>query len=236
MRLDKFICNNSDYSRTQIHTLVKQGIICVNGEVVTKANYTICEDDLVSVNNVNITASGPRYFMLHKPQGYVCANSDSEHPTVLDLINEINKQELQIAGRLDLDTTGLVLLTDDGKWNHKITSPKHEHTKTYLVKTANAITQDTIVVFARGIILKNEKKPTLPAVLSIIDSHQARLEIHEGKYHQVKRMFAAVGNHVVSLHREAIGHIHLDHDLPERHYRPLTQTEIELFSKVEKHD
>ena len=171
-----------------------------------------------------------RYLMLHKPIGYVCANTDSEHPTVLDLIDLPRKHSLQVAGRLDLDTTGLVLLTDDDKWNHLVTAPKHAFTKRYFVTTADPITDETAAIFIKGILLHGEKKPTLPAQLILINSHQARLDIHEGKYHQVKRMFAAVGNHVVSLHREKVGAIELDANLKPGEYRELTFAEISSFA------
>jgi 16S rRNA pseudouridine516 synthase len=231
MRLDKFIGNNTEFSRTQIHIAIKQGLIFINDNLVVKTNAQIKVGDKVVFDGNQIEERQPRYLMLHKPVGYVSANSDSEHPTVLDLIDLPFKQDLQIVGRLDLDTTGLILLTDDGQWNHKITSPKHLHTKSYLVTTANAIEESAKALFAEGILLKGESKPTLSAELTILSSHQARISICEGKYHQVKRMFAAIGNHVVSLHRERIGTISLDADLPPGKYRPLTRDEIASFEK-----
>jgi 16S rRNA pseudouridine516 synthase len=231
MRLDKFIGNNTEFSRTQIHIAIKQGLIFINDDLVVKTNAQIKAGDKVVFDGNPIEERQPRYLMLHKPAGYVSANSDSEHPTVLDLIDLPFKQDLQIVGRLDLDTTGLILLTDDGQWNHKITSPKHLHTKSYLVTTANAIEESAKALFAEGILLKGESKPTLSAELTILSSHQARISICEGKYHQVKRMFAAIGNHVVSLHRERIGTISLDADLPPGKYRPLTRDEIASVEK-----
>ena len=231
MRLDKFIGNNTELSRTQIHIAIKQGLISINDNPVAKTNAQIKDGDKVVFDGKLIEERKARYLMLYKPAGYVSANSDSEHPTVLDLIDLPFKQELQIVGRLDLDTTGLILLTDDGQWNHKITSPKHLHTKSYLVTTANAIEESAKALFAEGILLKGESKPTLSAELTILSSHQARLSICEGKYHQVKRMFAAIGNHVVSLHRERIGTIGLDENLPLGKYRPLTRDEIASFEK-----
>ncbi len=232
MRLDKFIGNNTELSRTQIHIAIKQGLIFINDNPVAKTNAQIKDGDKVVFDGKLIEERKARYLMLHKPTGYVSANSDSEHPTVLDLIDLPFKQELQIVGRLDLDTTGLILLTDDGQWNHKITSPKHLHTKCYLVTTADAIDESAKPLFAAGVLLKGETKPTLAAELCILSSHQARLSICEGKYHQVKRMFAAIGNHVVSLHRERIGTIGLDADLPLGKFRPLTSDEIASFEKV----
>lgn len=230
MRLDKFIGNNTQLSRTQIHAAIKQGIVYVNDVLVTKTNTQIKDTDKIVVDDQVIEPRKPRYLMLHKPAGYVCANTDSEHPTVLDLVNAPFKHELQIAGRLDVDTTGLVLLTDDGQWNHKITSPKHVHSKNYLVTTANPIEDSYIKIFADGVMLKGETKLTLPAELKVFDKHHAELSICEGKYHQVKRMFAAVGNHVVALHRNRIGSVYLD-DLPTGQFRYLTTQEVESFGQ-----
>jgi 16S rRNA pseudouridine516 synthase len=229
MRLDKFIGNNTQLSRTQIHIAIKQGAITINDNIVNKTNAHINAGDKVIYAGQLIEERKARYLMLHKPTGYVSANSDSEHSTVLDLIDLPFKHELQIVGRLDIDTTGLILLTDDGQWNHKITSPKHSHTKSYLVTTADAIDESAKTIFAEGVLLKGETKTTLPAELSIIDSHHARLSICEGKYHQVKRMFAAIGNRVVALHRERIGDILLDSNLPEGKFRALTSDEISSF-------
>lgn len=231
MRLDKFIGNNTELSRTQIHIAIKQGLILINDLPVSKTNARMNDGDKVLYNGQLIEERKTRYLMLHKPAGYVSANSDSEHPTVLDLIDLPFKHELQIVGRLDADTTGLILLTDDGQWNHKITSPKHLHTKSYLVTTADVIAETVKSIFAEGVLLKGETKTTLPAELTIIDSHHARLDICEGKYHQVKRMFAAIGNHVTALHRERIGHIHLDANLLPGQFRALNADEIASFEK-----
>jgi 16S rRNA pseudouridine516 synthase len=231
MRLDKFIGNNTELSRTQIHIAIKQGLISINDQPVSKTNAHLNDGDKVIYDGQLIEERKPRYLMLHKPAGYVSANSDSEHPTVLDLIDLSFKHELQIVGRLDIDTTGLILLTDDGKWNHKITSPKHLHTKSYLATTTDVITETSQAIFAAGILLKGETKTTLPAELTILDSHHARLTICEGKYHQVKRMFAAIGNHVVTLHRERIGYITLDANLLPGQFRVLTADEIASFEK-----
>ena len=225
MRLDKFLSQYTDYSRSQIQPLIKAARITVDGETARKSDTKLCGNEIVMLDGEHILPFRHRYLMLHKPLGYVCANSDSEHPVVLDLLDLPRKQDLQIAGRLDIDTTGLVLITDDGQWNHRVTSPKQECTKTYLVKTADSIATDTIQIFAAGVQLHGEKNLTRPAQLEIIGSHSARLSIHEGKYHQVKRMFAAVGNRVIELHRERIGNILLDPALAPGEYRELSQQE-----------
>ncbi len=226
MRLDKFLSQNSDSSRSLIQQAIKAGRVSVNGVLAKKGDQKLQGDELVTLDGIQVEAFKTRYLMLNKPIGYVCANSDSEHPVVVDLIRLPRWQELQIVGRLDIDTTGLVLLTDDGQWNHRITSPRHECAKIYRVTTANPISSDTTTLFAEGVQLHGEKNSTRPARLELISSHEALLEIHEGKYHQVKRMFAAAGNHVVALHRESIGSIKLDPKLAPGEYRALTDDEI----------
>ncbi len=230
MRLDKFLSQNSDSSRSLIQQAIKAGRVSVNGIIAKKGDQKLLGDETIMLDEKLVEAFKTRYLMLHKPAGYVCANSDSEHPVVVDLIKLPRWQELQIVGRLDIDTTGLVLLTDDGQWNHRITSPRHECDKIYRVTTANPISNATAELFATGVQLHGEKSPTRPAKLELISSHEARLQIHEGKYHQVKRMFAAAGNHVVALHRESIGRIQLDPALAPGEYRALTAAEIESMA------
>lgn len=226
MRLDKYISHVSDLSRKEVKRLLSAGYVTVDGEPVRDPATNVTEEMEVCLDGEPLQPPRPRYFMLHKPKGYVCATADPDHPTVLELLNEPNKDKLQIAGRLDLDTTGLVLITDDGKWNHAITSPKRDCKKTYYVTLASDISDDTGEQFLRGVKLDGELKPTLPAELEVLYSNEARLILAEGKYHQVKRMFAAVGNRVEELHRESVGDIILDDDLDAGEYRELTDAEI----------
>ena len=226
MRLDKYISQVTDYSRKQVKALLKANLVTLDGQTVSDPSLHIVTNQVVAVDGETLSSPSARYFMLNKPLGYICATKDSSHPVVLDLLDEPNKDKLQIAGRLDIDTTGLVLITDDGQWNHSLTSPNHKCDKTYYVCTAEAITHQYIEKFAKGIMLEGETKRTRPAVLDILFANEARLTISEGKYHQVKRMFAAMGNRVEELHRESIGGILLDKDLPEGDYRPLTEEEI----------
>ncbi len=227
MRLDKFLSNNTAYSRAQVHRFIRAGDVSVNGESKVKADQKISDTDQIYLHQELVTAQSARYVMLNKPAGYVCANHDSENPTVIDLLDDIRKSDLQIVGRLDKDTTGLVLMTDDGQWNHQITAPVSHCKKTYLVTLADPISDETAMLFAQGVLLDGEKKLTAPADLKMLSSNQARLTISEGKYHQVKRMFAAVGNKVISLHREKIGNLMLDSTLEPGQYRSLTPTEIQ---------
>ena len=231
MRLDKFLSQNSDSSRSLIQQIIKAGRVSVNDVIAKKGDQKLLGDEIVTLDGNIVDVFQTRYLMLHKPLGYVCANSDSEHPVVVDLIRLPRWQELQIVGRLDIDTTGLVLLTDDGQWNHRITSPRHECAKTYRVTTANPISTETAAAFTAGILLHGETRPTRAAQLEIISPTEAWLQIYEGKYHQVKRMFAAVGNHVISLHRERIGAVNLDPSLAAGEYRFLSDTEIKSLAQ-----
>ena len=226
MRLDKYISNASDYSRSQVKRLIKKALVEVDGDIITNPATAIATTSKVSLDGMPIAMPGPRYFMLNKPSNVVSATKDSEHPTAIDLINEPRAEQLQIAGRLDIDATGLLLITDDGQWNHSITSPNSDCRKTYQVMVAEPLNPTLIQNFQEGVWLEGEKRRCLPAELNIVDDHHALLTISEGKYHQVKRMFAALKNHVTQLHRIQIGHIILDKNLEPGHYRSLTQQEI----------
>ena len=229
MRLDKFLAHHLGVSRTIVSKELKAQKVTVNGDIVKSGAYHISPDQIVEYDGFEIVPiTENRYFMLNKPQGYVCSTDDPDHPTVLYFIDEPMAEKLHSAGRLDLDTTGLVLLTDDGKWSHRITSPKHHCEKVYQVTVEQPLTANLIDIFKQGIQLKSEKTLTEPAKLIIIDDYHAELTISEGRYHQVKRMFAAVNNHVTQLHRKQIGNIVLD--IPEGEYRPLTQDEINSFN------
>mgnify|MGYP000399435987 CR=1 FL=1 len=233
MRLDKLLSNSTGISRSEIKKAIRKGDVVVDGATIKDPSAHISNEQHVTLFGQEVSEAKPRYYMLNKPEGYVCANRDREHPTALDLmVDEPLYEKLNIAGRLDIDTTGLVLLTDDGKWLHNVTSPKHHCHKRYIVETAEPIKSDSIEAFKSGIMLKDELKPTLPATLTALESQEgnvnlAEVIISEGRYHQVKRMFGATNNRVVSLHRAAIGDISLDDNLSPGEYRPLTQTEID---------
>ena len=227
MRLDKFIAQQLGVSRAIAGRLIRGHHVTVDDEVVRDTAFKLQPEHNVAYEGNSLTQqNGPRYFMLNKPQGYVCSTEDPDHPTVLYFLDEPVAHKPHAAGRLDIDTTGLVLMTDDGQWSHRITSPRHHCEKTYLVTLENPVSDDTAAQFAKGVQLHNEKELTKPAVLEVVTPTEVRLTISEGRYHQVKRMFAAVGNHVVGLHRERIGDIALDPELEPGEYRPLTAEEI----------
>lgn len=230
MRLDKFISQTTTLSRKEAKKAIKSKRIRVNGQTASQPDLAIADQDQVVFDNQLLRSPQPRYFMLHKPNGYICATQDPDHPTVMDLLQEPRKQDLHIAGRLDKDTTGLVLITDDGQWSHRVTAPNKQCLKRYQVTLAEPITQSAITQLQQGIILRNESKATLPAHIETIDDRHIYLSIQEGKYHQVKRMLAAVGNRVCQLHRDRIGHLHLDEHLNPGDYRPLTQQEASYFA------
>lgn len=226
MRLDKFICESTGLTRSQAGKVIRQGVVTLNGNKVKQAALQVSPDDVVCLDDQQIEIIGVRYIMLHKPAGYICSTSDPDHPTVFTLLEEPLLERLHTVGRLDLDTTGLVLITDDGQWSHRISSPKHHVAKTYRVWTADAIPASAIEQFAQGVMLRSETNPTLPATLEILGEKEALLTIQEGRYHQVKRMFAAIGNKVDKLHRQQIGSIMLPDDLAEGAYRALTAAEL----------
>lgn len=231
MRLDKHLHQCIGISRSQASQLIRAGRIIINGVVIKSGAQHVSELDHILLDGDPLDAPGEKhhYFMLYKPQGYVCTNEDAHHPSITKLFDLPHANKLHSAGRLDVDTTGLVLVTNDGQWSHRVTAPRKQCDKTYRVWLAEPISPDTEERFAKGILLKSESQPTRPAQLEIITATEALLTIHEGKYHQVKRMFAAVGNHVTQLHRERIGSLILDPTLTEGQYRELTPDEIQLF-------
>ncbi|MCD1409144.1 16S rRNA pseudouridine(516) synthase RsuA [Vibrio vulnificus] len=233
MRLDKFLCDALGATRKEATKILKSGEVTVNEQVQKSGAVKVTEECVVEWQGRELVTQGPRYIMLYKPEGFVCSHEDGFNHTAFVLLDEVKMDELHFAGRLDVDTTGLVLITDDGKWSHRITSPKHKCDKTYRVWLADPIGSDYAEKLAAGVQLRNEKELTLPAQMTIVnaDENEVLLIIHEGKYHQVKRMFAALGNKVEQLHRERIGAIELDENLEPGEYRYLTQEEIDSVWK-----
>ncbi|WP_107851031.1 16S rRNA pseudouridine(516) synthase RsuA [Oceanimonas marisflavi] len=225
MRLDRFLCETTGLTRSLAKKALSRGEVTVNGEVVKKGDIKIGEQQVCLAGRL-LSLQPTRYLMLHKPPGYISATQDEVHPCVLQLLPPGLGAGLQCAGRLDVDTTGLLLLTDDGQWSHRLRSPKRACPKTYRVDLAEPLAAGTAERFAEGVLLNGEDKATLPATLEVISPTQVLLTIQEGKYHQVKRMFAAVGNRVTALHRLQIGEILLDDSLTEGEWRHLTQEEV----------
>ncbi len=231
MRLDKFLSESTDLSRSQARRVLSAGEITVNGEVVEKGTHVVNEGDVVAWDCETLALVGLRYLMLNKPAGYECSLKNSQYPSVMDLIDIDKRDRLHTVGRLDVETTGLILITDDGQWTHKIISPKHRCDKVYLATLAEPLCDEAEARFNEGVLLEGESKPTLPAQLERVDPLHARLTIQEGKYHQVRRMFAALGNHVEALHRERIGPLSLNDDLAPGESRFLTDAEVKSLAE-----
>lgn len=225
MRLDRFLCESTGLTRSLAKKALHRGEVTVDGIIVKKGDLHV-QDQEVCLEGRQLRLQPPRYILLHKPQGYISATQDEDHPCVLQLLPPELCRDLQCAGRLDVDTTGLLLLTDDGQWSHRLRSPKKACGKVYRVDLAEPLAEGTAARFGEGVQLHGEPKPTLPATLEVLSPTRVLLTIQEGKYHQVKRMFAAVGNKVVGLHRLQIGAIRLDDSLVEGEWRHLTEEEI----------
>ncbi len=229
MRLDRFLSNLPRFNRQDARQLISQGRIRLDGLECRDAQAEVREFSRVQLDDELLQAGkAARYFMLHKPVGVVSATCHPEHRTVLDLLDEPNKDDLHLAGRLDLNTSGLLLISNDGLWTRRLTLPGSKQPKVYRVQTEHPITDEYIEVFARGLYFAYEDLTTLPAELEILDSHSARLTLHEGRYHQVKRMFGHFQNKVIGLHRERIGPLELG-VLPVGHYRALSTEEVAAF-------
>lgn len=229
MRLDQFIASSSPLSRKEARRAIHASKVEVNGEVWKDTGKHLPAGAQVLLEGEQLTLQGERYIMLNKPAGVVSATQDSEHPTALDLLPaELTEvaRNLHIAGRLDADTTGLLLLTTDGKWSHRVTSPRVDCPKTYRVNLSTPILDSTIKALETGVMLHQDPKPTKPAQVKVLEPKLVELIISEGRYHQVKRMLAAAGNHVEALHRQRIGDIILDSALEPGDYRELTENEI----------
>ncbi|WP_019613672.1 16S rRNA pseudouridine(516) synthase RsuA [Psychromonas ossibalaenae] len=230
MRLDKYICQSTALTRSQAKKAISQGRVSSLEDTIRSTAYKVSKNEQISFDGKVINVRGIRYIMLNKPADFICSTVDEQLPSILNLIDVEKREQLFIAGRLDADTTGLTLITDDGQWSHKVTSPRNKCPKRYRVGLDAPISEDAVALFKQGIQLKSESKPCLPAELQIISETEVLLTISEGKYHQVKRMFAAIGNHVVELHREKIGGIELDSSLDLGEWRYLTDAEAQSIA------
>lgn len=228
MRLDQFVGQALQISRNEAQKLIRAGVISINHEIVTKAPTNISDNAQVYYAEELLSLPGLLYLMLHKPLGVISATEDTSQRTVLDLIKHPHRRLLHPVGRLDKDTTGLLLLTNDGQWSHRITAPRQHVPKVYLAQLAEPLSDLAAQQLLQGVLLQGETHVVTASKVEIIPKQQVRLTIHEGKYHQVKRMLAAVGNRVETLHREQIGALSLDPKLPAGAWRFLTPSEIDL--------
>lgn len=229
MRLDKFICKSTAFTKAQAIAYIDQGDVTVNGDVITEIATQVHENNNVTLAGEVLSPRPFRYLLMHKPANTICSNIDEVYPSLFNYLDIERPQELHIVGRLDADTTGLVLVTDDGRWSFNITSPSKLCTKVYRVKLRQSIDLNAKQLFAQGIKLQGETQLTAPATLTIINEKLVLLAITEGKFHQVKRMFASIGNKVIGLHRETIGSVTLD--VNEGQWRYLTIDEIKALGQ-----
>lgn len=230
MRLDRFLAKTLGHTRTEVKKLIRNGRIMINGTVIKTDGFQVqTAVHIVTFGDQVLEYEEYQYYLINKPMGYVCANEDNLHPTIIDYAPEFITNKLHTVGRLDKDTTGALMLTNDGKLTHQLISPKSEVPKVYMATLDGKVTADLIAPFAVGFTI-NDEFVTLPATLEIIDDNTARVSVIEGKYHQIKRMFAAFGLKVISLHRERFGPLDV-FDLKIGEYRKLTKNEVKLLIK-----
>ena len=233
-RLDKIIASQGKYSRSEVKKLVKSGRITLDGAVVKSADIKVDEAAAIAIDGAAFNYKKYLYIMLNKPEGVISATEDRTQKTVLDLVpKELYRSGLFPAGRLDGDTTGFVLITDDGDFAHRILSPKNHIMKTYHATLRDPLSAEDIVRFKEGLTLGDgtECMEAHVRVLEEGERNVAEIKICEGKYHQVKRMFASIGNKVVALRRVKMGGLDLDPTLSEGECREITAEELEMMLK-----
>lgn len=247
LRIDKYLCDMNIGTRSQVKDIIKKKLVIVNDVLITDASTKVNPDtDIIMYNNKTLTYKAMEYYMLNKPQGVVSATTDSNDRTVIDLITSKTRKDLFPVGRLDKDTEGLLIITNDGELSHQLLSPKKHVSKTYYALIDGEVTSKHINQFLEGLDIGDEKL-TLPAALTIleatspssedIDKYQLKqsvlsyieVTITEGRYHQVKRMFEAIGTTVVYLKRLSMGKLRLDEQLKPGEYKELTKEELSLL-------
>ena len=232
MRIDKYLANMNVGSRKGVHVLIKKGIITVNGDVVKTPKQQVKESDEVLLDGQEVNYQKYHYFLMNKPKGVLSATEDRSQRTVISLLKPQDQyQGITPVGRLDKDTTGLLLLTNDGQLNHELLAPNKHVDKIYRAKIAGVADEDTVKTFASGMTLGDGTK-LKPAKLTVLkqdaehDSSEIEIKIREGKYHQIKRMFGAVGMKVVELERISMGNLKLPEDLKRGNYIELSLDEV----------
>lgn len=230
IRLDKFLADMGVGTRTEVKAYIRQGKVFIDGQVVKSADVKIDTDkQSVICNGRPVAYESFEYYMLNKPAGVISATTDPKDKTVIDLIKDKKRKDLFPVGRLDKDTEGLLLITNDGELAHRLLSPKKHVDKVYFAKVEGKVTDEDVEAFLEGVSIGNEEV-TKPAKLEIIHSDEIseiRLTIQEGKFHQVKRMFEAVDKKVIYLKRLSMGSLVLDENLALGEYRLLTKEELD---------
>ena len=231
MKLGRLIARLTSVGRAEAHGIIAARRVRVNGSSITNNQHETDRFMRVELDGKIIQqCERALYIMLHKPAGILSATTDPQHRTVIDLMEDPDKHTLHIAGRLDRNSSGLILLTNDGRWSKHITDATAKVPKVYLVETAEPIDASAIEAFARGFHFHTEDIVTRPAQLELLGERRARLTLREGRYHQVKRMFHRVNNRVTLLHRESIGPVKLPDDLAPGQWRELTLSEVRGFT------
>lgn len=235
MRLDKYLAHTGYGTRKEVKLLIRKKRVCVNDNVVTKDDIHIDEfNDCVSVDGEIVSYQKYVYYMMNKPKGVISATSDERNQTVMDLFEEFVPLDAFPVGRLDIDTVGLLLISNDGALAHELLAPRKHVDKVYQVKCACPLTQEGIHALCKGITI-NQGEICAPAHVEVLQEDEILLTIHEGKFHQVKRMMQAIDNEVIELKRLQMGSLVLDESLKEGEYRPLNEIEIlQLMSQEGK--
>lgn len=232
MRLDKYLAEMGSGTRKEIGKAVRAGRVTVNGQTVKNAAMQVTAEDEVSMDGVSVEYEEYVYYMLNKPAGVISATEDARERTVLDLISERQRKGLFPVGRLDRDTEGLLLITNDGGLAHRLLSPRHHVDKVYYARLDGPVGEAEKALFAQGLKV-DETLTALPAELEILEpATEVRVTIREGKFHQVKRMFEAVGREVLYLKRLSMGPLALDESLPQGAYRRLTAEEESAIMNI----
>ena len=232
LRMDKFLCEEGLGTRSEVKALLKKGLVTVNGTVCKSPDQKVNPDvDEVIYQGVRLHYQKFFYYMLHKPQGVITATEDKAEHTVMELLGKDLRKDLFPVGRLDKDTEGLLLITNDGELGHRLLSPRHHIPKTYFVRIEHGLLADEIARLEEGLDI-GEKNLTLPAKIEVIDECSVYITITEGKFHQIKRMFEAVDNKVLYLKRVSMGELKLDVDLALGQYRRLTEEEIAYLKSL----
>ena len=234
MRLDKYLSDMGIGTRSEIKKSIRSGLVTVDGNTVNDPGIHVTSGSSVTYRGESVGYEDYVYYMLHKPAGVISASEDSRETTVVDLITEQKRRDLFPVGRLDRDTEGLLIITNDGEMAHRLLSPRHHVDKIYYARVTGEVTQDDIQAFESGIVLPDGLE-CLPAVLRVLGQSEycdTEVTIREGKFHQIKRMFLALGHEVVYLKRLSMGPLTLDPDLAPGEYRRLTSEEVSLLKSV----
>lgn len=232
IRLDKYLADAGRGTRSEVKALIKKGIVKVNGAVEKRPEYKVDENnDTITIQDKKAEYIKYEYFMLNKPAGYVSATEDKREHTVLELIKGNIKKDLFPVGRLDKDTEGLLIISDDGEMAHKILSPSNHIGKVYYARVSGMVTGEHVKMFAEGIGIGGGQtaKPAKLKILKSGEESEIELKIYEGKFHQVKRMFGAIGMKVLYLKRISMGDLSLDDSLGVGEFRRLTDKEVKAL-------